>query len=350
MNGNLIIKGLAWEFMEKLFATGGAIPPQDIEIAKTKKNQAKTLADHQPSARHIGKSKPQVRFDAVQTLAIEMMEEAGVEILLHSWIAGVVTDSEQSGRIAAVIIENKNGRQAIRAKVFVDCTGDADIVHFSGAPYEIRDKGDMYQIGRSYRIGICHDSDGAPVLRRIGAQYDGGDGTDAWDLTKAEISIWKKVWAKLQQLRKEPGNENAYILGWGEAGMIGIRETRRLVGAYTLTEEDIVSGKKFEDAIARSACPIDMHLQGGHAEDRIVEGDYYEIPYRTLYSSEIDNLLVAGRCISCTAVAEASIRKVPVCMATGEAAGVASALATKGRTTPRELDITALQNNLDLGR
>jgi len=340
MNGTMIIKGLPWEFMERLIASGGAVGPKDVDVSAVKKVQGNVSREHGWQARHIGKTKPRVEYEAVKTLALEMLEEAGAHLLLNSWTVGVVMDGDV---LRGVIVENKSCRQAILAKVVVDCTGDADVAALAGAPFEKTPREEVYQISRAYKVAIPDDQGRPVIVGEVGGNWDYGDGTDAWDLTKAELSIRKQALAGLAALRKRPGFEEAAIFGTGESPHLGVRELRRIIGEYVLTEEDIVEGRKFADAVAKSANPIDMHNSGGTNENRTVKSDCHDIPYRSLVPRKVDGLLVAGRCISATHVAEAAIRKVPVCMATGEAAGTAAALAAKADVLPRKLDPGAVR-------
>ncbi len=343
MNGKMIIKGIPWEFMERLIAAGGGTPPVDIDVSGMDKVDSNVSYDHSMQTRHIGKSKPHVEFEAVKTLAFEMLEQAGAELLLNTMTVGALVEADA---VTGVLVENKSGRSAILATVVVDCSGDADVAAFAGAPFEIAPKKDMYQISRGSRVAI-HDDEGRPVIvGGVGGSYDCGDGTDAWDLTRAEIHIRKLAVAQLAEIRKRPGFESCYIYGTGECQHLGVRETRRIVGEYMLTEDDVVEGSKFDDTIAKSANPVDMHMAGDTNENRTVKTDYHDIPYRSLVPKAIDGLLVAGRCISATHVAEAAIRKVPVCMATGQAAGTAAALSCRSGVAPRALDVSTLQRAL----
>ena len=343
MNGNIVIKGIAWEIMERLIATGGAVGPKDMEVPKDKELPLHVSYGHARQARHIGKTKPHVDYEAVRTLAFEMMEEEGVKLLLHSWTVGAIVESNV---MKGVIVENKSGRQAILAKVVIDCTGDADVAAYAGAPFEKSPKQEMYQISRNFKIAVRNDKGQTVIVGGAGGSYDYGDGTDVWDLTKAEIEIRKKAVEHVTQMRKRPGYENCFISGDGHPPQLGVRETRRIIGEYMLTEDDMVEGRKFPDTITKSASPIDMHKSGGENENRSVKTDYYDIPYRCLVPKKIDNLLVAGRCISATHIAEAGIRKIPVCMATGQAAGTAAALAAKSGVSTRALDVNLLQKTL----
>ena len=344
MNGNMVITGLPWEFMERLVDAGGAVGPQDIEPPKG-------------SQWHIGKSRPVVHYEAVKTLAFQMMEEEGVQLLLHTLTVGAVV---QDQRIQGVIVENKSGRQAILAKVVVDCSGDADVAAYAGAQFAKTPKQDMYQIQRGFKVAIRNERGRPEIVGPLGdplrihylnAAYNHGDGSDVWDLTRAEVEIRKRALERLTELRKRPGYETAYIFETGESPLLGVRETRRIVGEYTLTEQDVRQGKKFADTIAKSAQGLDMHNSASdHRGESAIclpcETDCYDIPYRCLLPKQIDNLVVAGRCISATHIAEAATRKVPNCMATGQAAGTAAALAVQRQVAPRKLDVAQLQQTL----
>lgn len=131
------------------------------------------------------------------------------------------------------------------------------------------------------------------------------------------------------------------------ASMIGVRETRRLSGEYVLTGDDVVQGAKFEDAIACCSAPVEEHTAGRDVNWRFLKsGDYYQIPYRSLIPRKMDNLLVAGRCSSATHEAQASARNSAQCMAMGEAAGTAAALAVSNAIAPRHIDVKGLQDGL----
>jgi hypothetical protein len=143
-----------------------------------------------------------------------------------------------------------------------------------------------------------------------------------------------------------PGFENCTLLDTGT--QIGVRETRRIMGEYVLTAEDVFGARRFEDAIARVSFPIDIHdpKGGGGFFEGPRDGPYYTVPYRCLVPLQIDNLLVAGRCISATHEAHGSLRVMPPCFATGQAAGTAAALALETDTTPRKVDTVLLRESL----
>ncbi len=176
------------------------------------------------------------------------------------------------------------------------------------------------------------------------------DGTDAWDLSRAEVEGRRQVFAIADFLKKHmPGCRNAYIMN--TASYLGVRDTRRLVGQYVLTTEDILEGHRFPDSVGRSACPIDVH-KGGDESDFVWKQTskrgsvIYEIPYRCLLPRKIEGLLGAGRIISATHEASGSTRLMGTCMATGQAAGVAAALTAEKNTVPSLLDVSELQQHL----
>jgi hypothetical protein len=176
-------------------------------------------------------------------------------------------------------------------------------------------------------------------------------GTSAEDLTRAEIEGRRQVAALMGFVKRYvPGFEDSCLLR--TAAQIGVRETRRIIGEYVFGVEDIVSARKFDDAVARLAYPVDIHPGNGQGYNRQEEledgpvgppaGDWYEIPYRCLLPLGVENLLVAGRCISSTQESNSAIRIMPCCAAVGQAAGTAAALSLKQDTTPRTLDRESL--------
>jgi hypothetical protein len=175
----------------------------------------------------------------------------------------------------------------------------------------------------------------------------GVDGTSSEDLTKAEIEGRRQMWEFLEFLRRDvPGFEEAEIQMSGP--QVGIRETRRVIGEYILTEEDVLEGRKFDDCIARGSYPIDIHNPTGSGTviKRLPPGASYDIPYRCLVPLGVNNLLIAGRPISATHEAHSSLRIMPICIAVGQAAGTAAALCAKADIRPGELDIALLQSTL----
>ncbi len=170
---------------------------------------------------------------------------------------------------------------------------------------------------------------------------------DSFDLTEAEIEGRKQAHAIVAFMRNYiPGFEHAVIVTTGPH--IGIRESRKINGAYRLTASDLLENKMFEDAIAMGGYPIDIHSpDGGTMEHHYLKkSSWYSIPYRCLYTNELDNLLVAGRCISATHEACAAVRVTPILMAISEGAGTAAAIAAKQGIGVAAIDVTQLQNLL----
>ncbi len=189
----------------------------------------------------------------------------------------------------------------------------------------------------------------------VNTTHIGGlDGTTSKDLTRAEIEGRQQTVALMKFFRKYvPGFRNAYLLQ--TATQVGVRETRRIIGEYVFDAEDVVAGRKFEDAVLRSAYPVDIHSPVGKGYNREDDGkppmvpppgDWYEVPYRSLVPLEVDDLLVAGRCISATHEGQGAVRIMPNCMALGQAAGIAAALCVQKGVTPRALDTELLRKNL----
>jgi hypothetical protein len=181
------------------------------------------------------------------------------------------------------------------------------------------------------------------------------DGTNHDDLAYAEVEARKQVQCLIQFFRKYvQGFENSYLLHM--APQIGIRETRRIMGEYVFGADDVIEGRKFADAIARLAYPVDVHSAKGYTKEKQEgetkhpnvppSGDWYEVPYRSLVPLKVENLLVAGRCISATHEGQGAVRIMPCCAAMGQAAGTAAALSIKAGVSPRRLDTQILIEEL----
>jgi hypothetical protein len=172
-------------------------------------------------------------------------------------------------------------------------------------------------------------------------------GTDVWDLSYAEWMSRRQMRQIAEFLRRYvPGFENAYVMQSGVN--VGVRETRRIVGDYQLTAEDVLSARRFDDAIARGAYPLDIHNPKGSGTvlKRLPPGEAYDIPLRSLMPKNTEGLIVAGRCISGTHEAHSSYRVMPIVMATGHAAGVAAALAARRSARPRQIPVEEIQREL----
>ncbi len=270
----------------------------------------------------------------------EMCAASGVRLLLHAWACEGVRDGD---RMHGVIFHGKSGRFAILADVVIDATGDGDIFASVGAPFEL----EKVLPWLWFRMGGIADVDaafaaGAGCLRAVGAGqalFPWGatdrimrkiDATDPTDLTLAEVECRKKVMEAVDQLRAStPEFAQAHICEI--ARDLGITESRRLIGEYVLTRDDM--DRPIDDVIALT----------GHWTKY---GALYWIPYRSLLPREFSNLLVAGRCISVDHRTHHATKEIPPCMATGEAAGTAAAMAVHAAVSPKELDVSALQSRL----
>ncbi|MGH7858863.1 MAG: FAD-dependent oxidoreductase, partial [Candidatus Binatia bacterium] len=303
--------------------------------------------------------------------------------LLHSFICGVVRSGDD---IEAVVLATKKGLRAVRGRVFVDATGDADVVYHAGCPWEMGETGrlqypsmqffvqnvDMQKAFAELRTlaDKIHDAyekqtyaltraAGAviPTMREgeaVGAMTrvakpsgDVPDGTDVFDLTEAEMRGRAIVEEASRFLKEEiPGFGSAFLQD--TATTLGVRETRHALGDHVLTFEEAAACAKFPDGIACSAWPFEFHTEGPDTRwDFLPAGDWFEIPFRSLVARDVSNLLVAGRCISATHEALASSRVTGVCMAIGEAAGTAAATAVAEGRAPRVLDGSKLRADLE---
>jgi hypothetical protein len=319
-------------------------------------------------------------------IALELLDEAGVQFLFHAFASGVLAGNQ------GVIFETKSGPLAIRAKVIVDCTGDADVAVQAGAPCEVgRADGLVQPMTLMFRVTEFRRAAFEAYVRENPKEWRGvhglwalvrrateaGElelpredmlffatphdrevsvnstrvtrvlGADVWDLSYAE-------WCSRRQMRQiaaflrryVPGFEDSYVVQSGV--QIGVRETRRVVGEYQLNADDVLSARKFDDAIARGAYPVDIHNPKGSGTvlRRLPPGEAYDIPLRSLMPRGIEGVVVAGRCLSGTHEAHSSYRVMPIVMATGQAAGVCAALAAHHGVSPRAIAADDVQGEL----
>ncbi|KON81720.1 FAD-dependent oxidoreductase [Azoarcus sp. PA01] len=373
--GHSVIAGVLQELVQRLVAAGGARAPT-LETGYV------------------------VPFDpeSFKLVAIEMLDDAGVELLFHALASGLAGTRVRDG----VVFETKSGPVVVKARVVVDCSGDSDVAAQAGARYEIGRDPDglvqpmtlMFRMGEFARAAFAAYAERHPdqwrgvhglwdLVRKateageleltredilfFATPHDGEVsvnstrvtrvlGTDVWDLTHAEIESRRQMRQVVRFLQRYvPGFEKAYALQSGVT--IGVRETRRVLGAYCLTADDLLHARKFDDVIARGTYPVDIHNPEGKGTvlKRIPAGEAYDIPLRCLIPQGVDDLLVAGRGISGTHEAHSSFRVMPISMATGQAAGVCAALAARHDQAPRALSVSAVQNELlrqgaDLGQ
>jgi hypothetical protein len=283
------------------------------------------------------------KFKYVTLLAVR---NAGVNVLFHTYFADVITED---GAVKGIIIENKSGRLAIFSKVVVDATGDGDVAFRAGVPFWQTKREErhrltdclMYKITgvpKDHQIKGC-DSNGTVIL--WGPDAGPIDATNADELTRGEIDTRLHVYENLRvQQAKNSELVNAKIVETGP--LLGVRQTRFIKGLYTLTGEDVIQGRRFDDSVAMASSPV-IHYYGYR---RFLNHEGYDIPYRCILPQRASNLIVTGRCISSDQVAYESWRAMAHIFAIGEAGGTAAALAAKQRVEPKELNIQALQKQL----
>lgn len=322
---------------------------------------------------------------AYKIAADDLLGAHKVDILFHALGAGVVMHDERS--INALMVETKAGRQAVRAGVFIDCSGDGDLAAWAGAPFEVGDdQGHMLYPSMMFRLnGIDPEKAGdawrtipalmekaeaagthkfprkAAIVRpqrsqiewRVNftqlAREDGTavSGLDPDEMTRGEIEGRRQAVQAFEFLRTVPGFEKSYIVDLPP--QLGIRETRRVVGGYRLSGEDVLGCASFEDSIGVNGWPMESHVAGDviFKFPPIPESrGYNELPYRMLVPQGIDNLLMAGRCASMTHDGQSAARVSGACFAMGEAAGAAADLALSGNTIPRDIAVEKLQQAL----
>jgi hypothetical protein len=364
----LLVRGVADDLLARIDALGGLNTPQDGMQGRIRVRSYDT--------------------SAYKIAADQLLLDAGVNLLFHAWAAAVVREGD---RIAALVVETKSGRQAIRANAFVDASGDADVAAFAGVPFEV---GDGHGSGlfptTMFRVGQV---DAQPALAAVGefkaindlmarvqAQKPGAykfpregailrpnidprewranvtqirnaagramNGVDARELTEGELEGRRQIAEYFRFMKAEvPGFARSAIVEI--APQVGIRETRRIEGLYALTGEDILSSASFEDSIGINAWPMEMHADGRieWAFPRDESRTYNQLPWRMLVPRTVDNLLVAGRCAAMTHEGQSAARASGGCFVMGQAAGTAAA-SLGGRAKFADVDVPALQKKL----
>ncbi|MBR5232117.1 MAG: FAD-dependent oxidoreductase [Clostridia bacterium] len=323
---------------------------------------------------------------------MRFVRESGADFLLNASLCDAVMEND---RIKAVIVSTPMGLAAYAAKCFVDATGDGMLAYLAGAPYTVGRDSDgrcqpatieftlenvddsvaIYCGGGSDPVclpdgtkysQLCKDMHAAGVLpenvsivrlhktfypgeRNVNAtQANGYDTLTLEGATLAEEKLRAQIPQVIAFLKKYvPGYENCRVKS--SAATLGVRETRRIHGDYTISDHDVEKGARHEDVVVHRAWfLIDIHnpTGGGQAEGRSQPATPYDIPYRALLPQNVSNLVLAGRCISGTHRAHASYRVMGVCMATGQAAGVAAGIAGVNDITPRQVDAARIQASL----
>ena len=364
--GRKVIGGIPWEFIERLEELGGGL---------------------------IEKPLGNVAFDPelYKLLCQRMVLEAGVKLYLHSYLSGCVCGD---GRISQVIIENKSGSQALEADVFIDCTGDADLAYMAGVPMqdksgrplqpmssyfilngvdtdspmvreamhhnkqgencyclpmrkkmlELQEELDIPDFGGPWYCTTLHDGCVAVNVTRVSA-----DACDAEQLSAAECSLREDCFRMAGIFRKLfPEFRNCYVASVAVNG--GVRETRNIKGMHVISAQEYLNAFHYEDSISRGAHPIDIHASKGASQSVTFLEEPAYVPYRALIADGFPNLLVAGRCLSADRVAFASLRVQASCMGSGQAAGVAAALASASGVAVQDVDVPSLVAELkDMG-
>ena len=353
-----IHRGLAKEILDALHVYAGKKPSDNIK--------------------DIGNIDP----EAMKIVMDSISASCSLDILFFTTMAGVETDS--GGMVKEAIIANKDGLSAVNAKLFIDCTGDADLCYFAGAKTVKGDNdGDMQPVTLCMVMGGV-SSEGAPIdfKKRIvddpefplikddffyaGFRINGGhlwgvDGADVRSVTKAMINGRLEAKQFRDAFRKHlPASGNAELIQ--TASLLGVRETRRIVGEYILSADDYYARRRFKDEISLNNFFIDIHpswanrlreRRGEWSWEKEIDdamytkGEFHGIPYRCLLPQGLKNVIVAGRSVSADREVQSAIRVMPPCMTMGQAAGAAAVLLLKqGDDDFRKVDTDALRAKL----
>ena len=360
-----LVHGAVDELLERIDALGGLNAPQDGLQGRIRVRS--------------------YDIPAYKCAADRWLLAAGVRLLFHAWLAGAVCDAD--GTLSEAIVETKSGRGAIRAGWFVDASGDADLAAHAGVPYDLGDgHGDALYPSTMFRVGgvdaeralaavgsfgaidalmraaadrYAFPREGAivrpqrnrsewrvNVTQVANAQGRAVDATDAWQLSAGEVEGRRQVIEYLRFLRAEvPGFERAELIDVGT--QLGIRETRRIRGAYRLSGGDVLDGARFDDTIGLNAWPIERHAAGRveWAFPRDERNTWNQLPWRMLVPQGVSNLLVAGRCASMEHEGQSAARASGACFVMGQAAGTAAALMGSRGVAPGDV-VPALQQAL----
>lgn len=396
-HGKLVVRGIADEVIQRLVAEEGS--PGHLR-------HMKWGPDAPPGIEY---SVTPYDHELLKYVLIKMCEESGVRLLLHAFLTGAIADAKG---VHGVTVYTKSGRRDLSAKVVVDASGDGDVAAFAGAEFDYGgDQGQVQNVTLLFRLGNV-DADRAlaalqagntalqgwgtwhnkvtygprlgetetsmlgfqaRVSAALGGETDAErkiilaissirkgqamvnltrttniDGTSDADLTRAEVEERKKAVEAVKALRRQkvPGFEDCYLLS--TAVQVGIRESRRIVGEYVLTKDDVLACARFPDGIARGAYPIDIHdpKGGPHYFTFLKDGGSYDVPYRCLVPKRLDKLVISGRAVSCDHEALGTVRQQATTAGIGHAAGTAAALAVKHGVTPRRVDPVLLRRTL----
>lgn len=308
-----------------------------------------------------------VNVDYLKAAVLDALDEVGCKYLVHAKAVDAITKGNQ---VKGVVISTKRGLREVRAQVVVDCTGDADVAYFAGAPTAI-ETGNLSPQTLLLNVGNVASGDRDAIraavelahekyplipkawdLRKVsncqhfyinhaGTRDLGNfDVTDIEQFSQAEC-LSRKQSVQMAQTMREFGQgqiENCELLG--TSPRIGVRESRRIQGGYVLSEEDAINGARFDDAVAWRSGWLDVGFV------RVTQMKVHQVPYRALVPSQVNGLLAAGRCISTTHAGMSAGKSMGNCFATGHACGIAGALACEQGKNPRDLDVKEIQRRL----
>lgn len=348
---------------ERLLLSNGIFTEIREELAKLSKQDSDTFNE-----------------EVLKLVLQRMVLKEGVKLLFHSYLVSAEKDGKT---VKSITVANKSGLMRLEANYFVDATGDADLAtacncetvlgrepdhlcqpmtlcfRISNIDFE-RSAKDSEKTNRLYKEYqkqgkirnprediLIFNTQSANTLHFNSTRVVKKNPVDAFDLTDAEIEAREQVWELYTYMRDNiDGFQDSDLIT--SAASIGVRESRMLVGQHVLTGEELVACTKFEDSIAAGNYDIDIHNPEGSGTSHYYfpEGEYYTIPYRSLLPKETDNLLVAGRCISVTHEAQASVRIMPICCTMGEAAGTAIGVAAESSCAVDAVDVKEVQKRL----
>jgi glycine/D-amino acid oxidase-like deaminating enzyme len=315
-----------------------------------------------------------------------LLQDAGARILLNCWVQDVIADGN---RITGLIVATRQGLVKVEATTFIDASGDADLCYWSNAPFELAgehqdaqsltttfrmcnvnmdarrtiDKAAFHKlmeeaVDHGYSLPRREGSDHITTVKGVLAtnltrvkSFENRNGrvinaTDPTFLSAAEVEGRKQALEYIRFLRDcVPGYTNADLASFST--YIGVRETRRVIGDYVLTREDVLSARQFDDQIGLCGAPIEEHGPRDVTRwEYLPDGECVGIPYRTLLPQNLENVLVAGRCFSASHDAHASVRSMAQCMAMGQAAGSAAAYCSHHHTDTRSIPFAAIRERL----
>lgn len=374
--GKRLLGGICWEWIQKLDEWDAVDYPKENELGSKHKILVDYWADRSFFTVRQGMVvlSAMVDHEVLKCLLNEMVKDAGIDTILHSWGTEAITEGDE---VKGVIFESKSGRQAILADVVIDATGDGDLLPSAGVAFEenIAENLRIKQLSLEFFMANvdtkrAQDYRGAQPekhaelmeeLQRLGGfpgrgrmflktglkdqdnfvmfdcRYNVSSQTDVRELTRIEFTARKNILTSYAFYKKYvPGFEHCHLAF--SAPQLGTRGARRVIGEYRLSEKDMASNEPFDDTIA-----VFPDLDRGEAS---AKHPHMYMPYRCLVPEKIENLLVGCRAFSSDDITNNFFNLIPHCIALGEAAGTAAALAVKNSITPRRVNIHELQSQL----